>query len=84
MLKVGRDFVLKPKRRRMLYKDVPTQKGWADAFQYLPANYDLMLLKIQDRPGQTVGGWCFGTKWEGARINKADVITEWKRVKTVD
>jgi hypothetical protein len=78
MLKVGKNYIEVPKRRRMTYKDIPYDHGWADAEQYLPANYDLMVLKVKGKP--ILYGWCFGTKWEGAKIERYDEILKWKRV----
>lgn len=78
-LKVKRDLfegAIKP--RYWTYKDVKyDEDGWADANKYLPADYDLVYLKIEDQP--CVCGWSAGNSWDGLQVKKEDKVLFWKR-----
>jgi hypothetical protein len=66
------------KRRKFTYKDVLyDSKDWADASKFLPADYDMMIIRVKDKP--TITGWCMGSKWEGFRLKDGDEVTQWKR-----
>lgn len=79
MLKVGRDKIFdnnKGKERKLNYKDIPYDpEGWVDADKYLPADFDLMLLKTDKN---TLKGWSTGIKWDGLRIAEQKILY-WKR-----
>lgn len=51
--------------------------GWVDAKKYMPADYELCLLKIKDK--KTQPGWASGLKWDGLRIKEEDEVLYWKR-----
>ncbi len=81
MMKVGKDVIYdhkKRKKRSFLYDDVEYDNDkWADATKYLPADYDLMYLKIEGR-WRPLTGWSVGKKWDGLDINSNFKITHWK------
>lgn len=65
-------------KRLLTYKKVPCVKGeWVDANKYLPNDFDLLLLKIKDKP--IISGWCVGKKWDGLKYKRGDIVTHWKR-----
>lgn len=66
------------KPRRMEYLDVEyDQNGWADPSKFLPADCDLMCLKLQN--GKQVNGWLVGDRWEGLKKKKTDRVVAWRR-----
>ena len=76
--KVGERFFDGKNKRTFLYKDVIyDENGWVDARRFLPADYDLLYLKIKDKPRRI--GWSVGTKWDGLKIKKEDEILEWNK-----
>lgn len=50
-------------------------EGWVDSMVYLPANYDLVLMRTNVR---TIAGWWNGMAWEGLHLRPADKIVCWK------
>jgi len=81
MFKVGKDVIYdhkKRKKRNFLYDDVIYDNDqWADAKKYLPADYDLLYLKIENHP-RILPGWSVGKKWDGLDIKQDYKITHWK------
>jgi hypothetical protein len=81
MLKVGKDFVFdkkKGKGRGFLYDDVQYDSDqWADAKKYLPADFDLLYLKIENHP-RIIPGWSIGKKWDGLDMQEKYIVTHWK------
>jgi hypothetical protein len=79
MMKVGRDYIkVGEKERKFAYRDIQFDPdGWADAKKFLPADYDLMFLKIKDKKSSC--GWSVGTKWDGLKLNQDDEILYWKK-----
>lgn len=76
MIKLGRDKTEEGKT--FTYRHLKTDPdGWVDAKKYLPADYDLMYLKIKDK--KSCSGWAVGTKWDGLHISSGDEILYWKR-----
>lgn len=63
------------------YKDVTEDyDGWVDAHQFLPLDFDLVLLKVPGRKPFT--GWVYQKKWDSGMVPKKvlkDVI-KWKRL----
>lgn len=51
--------------------------GWADANDYKPIPYDIVILKT--RNGKMFPGWWGKTVWQGARLRKDHEIIKWKR-----
>lgn len=86
MKKVGRDVLINKKTkktRKFSYKDVEyDNEKWADAEKYLPADFDLVFLKIKDLP--IISGWMNGNNWEGLRIHSDDQVLYWKKRKEND
>lgn len=77
MKKVGK-YVFKETDKVLSYKTVVSDiDGWVDAKKYLPVDYDLMYLKIKDKP--TAHGWIVGRKWDGLKIKPEDEILYWKK-----
>lgn len=78
MMKVGKDMIQgKTNLRKTDYRDVKyNENGWADARKFLPADYDLMLLVLEN--GQRVNGWSAGENWEGLKIKPHDKVLLWK------
>lgn len=61
------------------YKDVQSEfDGWIDVKKYLPADYDLCLLKTASR---ILHGWYALGSWDGLKLKDSDVILYWKRKK---
>ncbi len=54
-------------------------QGWADAKDYKPIPYDLVILKTKN--GKMFPGWWNKTVWQGARLKKDQEVTKWKRKK---
>lgn len=76
-LKVGDSQVLGTKGN-ILYKQIPCdQFGWIDANVCLPADYELMHLKVHGKKNTV--GWCVGRNWDGRVLESEDVVTHWKR-----
>lgn len=63
---------------RLTYKTVPKDiDGWVEAKDFLPADYDLVYLRIKNRKIRI--GWINGLKWDGAHVNPKDHILAWKK-----
>jgi hypothetical protein len=78
MNKVGRDYIDLSMKRKFSYRDIQSESdGWVDASRYLPADYDLMSLKIKGK--DILCGWSVGAKWDGLKIKKSDKILFWKK-----
>ena len=77
MIKEGVDKIGE-KPRKVTYKDVAYDKnGWALPDQYLPIDYDLLLVKIAGK--KSTSAWVCGKKWFGLRLDPSDVVVAWKR-----
>jgi hypothetical protein len=80
--KVGRDEIFDKKlrkHRKFMYRDVHFDPdGWVDASRYLPAEFDLVYLKISDVK-KTITGWIVGNSWDGLRIKPGEKVLYWKR-----
>lgn len=59
------------------YKQVLYLDGWADAQRYLPADYDLVLLKLDN--GRVRAGWSTGCGWDGLKLQPEERVLYWKR-----
>jgi len=79
MMKVGRDYIkVGEKERKFSYRDIQFDPdGWADAKKFLPADYDLMFLKVKDQ--KNTYGWSVGNAWEGLKLQSTNEILYWKR-----
>lgn len=76
MKKVGRDYFKDP--IRIQYRHVPLDEdGWVDAEKYLPADYDLVFMKLEKGP--TIAGWSYANGFEGLRLKPDDKVLFWKR-----
>jgi len=79
-VQVGKDYSKKKDGihiPKLTYAKVPNDgNGWVEAHKYLPANYDLVLMKIGDtyKPG-----WYQGNSWEGYKYEPGEEVTHWKR-----
>jgi hypothetical protein len=61
------------------YGDVKyNKKGWADVRRYLPAEYDLVKLRVKGKKDSN--GWSTGTGWDGFHITKDDVVLYWRLI----
>lgn len=60
------------------YSDIPTDpKGWVNDLKYLPINFDMMQLRVKEKP-RIFPGWWDGKRWSGLRLKDYTVI-QWKR-----
>lgn len=65
--------------RYVTYADIKYDlDGWVDSQKFLPADYDLVYLKIKDKP--TKFGWIVGKRWDGLRVLNEDEVLYWKRI----
>lgn len=87
MIKVGvpKSVELDKKGRSLTidyeYKDIDyDEDGWADAKKFMPADFDLCLLKIKDKKSRV--GWASGNYWDGLHVNSEDEVLYWKKQKT--
>jgi hypothetical protein len=71
------------KTRVYKYSDIPTNNGWIDPLIFLPIPFDLMHLKVKDKP-KPVSGWWNSCNWEGLRLKKEDIVEQWKRNQEYD
>lgn len=56
------------------------KNGWADAKKYLPADFDLVQMKVlRDGRERTYNGWINGEKWEAVRQRERDEVLFWKQ-----
>ena len=82
MMKVGKDIIVDKKTnkiRKLSYRDVEYGiDAWVDANKYLPADFELLYLKIDN---SIYCGWLNGTKWDGKMVNEKHKINYWKRHK---
>lgn len=85
MLQVGKSRIFKIMktgkqiRSYMTYSDVKTDyDGWADAEQYLPKEFDLVHLKLNN--GKHSKGWRSTTSWDGRKFDPGTVILSWKKM----
>lgn len=75
--KVG--FRYPPDNKKLTYARVETDAdGWVDINDYLPADYDLTFVKLDNRSG-TFSAWSTGTNWDGEKLSPDDTIVYWKR-----
>jgi hypothetical protein len=78
--KVGRLYVSRRKpyeKKKWRYQDCEMDYDkWVIASKYLPADYDLCLLRIGDK---ILPGWSIGTKWDGKQIDEDAPVTHWKK-----
>lgn len=86
-IQVGKTLIEKkgvPRRFICKYSDVPcTEDGWVTDLQYLPINYDMMLLSVDGRK-KPVPAWWTGDEWEGLRFKKEYQVNAWKRMPEYD
>jgi hypothetical protein len=60
------------------YKDVEyDEEGWADAKKFMPADFDLVFLKVNGK--KSISGWYAGYQWDSLNYNKIDKVLFWKR-----
>lgn len=52
--------------------------GWVKAEDYLPEDFDLVLLKIDNGIKK---GWWAGNKWDGLRYYEGEEVKFWKKTK---
>ena len=82
MMKVSKDFVFdekKGKPRKFAYRDVKYDPDkWADANKFLPADFDLVHMKVEGR-NKDVSGWIKDQDWEGANFRKEYKVLFWKK-----
>lgn len=79
MMKIGKDLIPgRNKRSPLSYKDVlHNPEEWIDANQYLPADYDLVDIKVKNRG--IISGWSVGREWDGLRLSETDEVLFWKK-----
>jgi len=79
MMKVGVDKIkIGEKKRKFSYCNVKYDRnGWADASKYLPADYDLLFLKMKD--GEIISGWSYGNKWDGLNLKVDHEVQYWMK-----
>ena len=76
MMKVGKDRV--PTTRAFTYKDVLyDDDGWADATKFLPGDFDLVNIKLEDNT--FLSAWYTGVGWDGLVIKRDNKVKAWKR-----
>ncbi len=64
--------------KNFLYNHVAVDEdGWADCNKYLPADYDLVLVKVEGKP--VMAGWISGVEWDGLKLQSNDKVKYWKR-----
>lgn len=51
--------------------------GWVDTEKFLPADYDLVYMKIEGQ--ESVMGWIRGNAWDGLKLKPTHKIRYWKR-----
>jgi len=62
-----------------LYSDVEyDQDGYADASKYLPADFDLVSMKIEGQ--KPLPGWSHGRSWDGLNLKPGSKIISWKKM----
>ena len=72
------DKTYKTNKKKISYKDVGYDcEGWADAKKFLPACYDLCILKTKTR---NLNGWHTGSIWDGSKIKSNEDVLCWKRI----
>lgn len=78
MKKIGKKYLLGEKNRMLSYRDtVEDEEGWVKAKDFLPPDYDLVLIKL--KPDKIVSGWHTGHYWEGLRLHPSQDVEYWKR-----
>lgn len=78
MIKVIINTGRKLKEKPTYYRDVKADiDGWVDAKVYLPADFDLVYMKIKGKP--TIVGWSVGKEWIGLRLKDDDEVLYWKK-----
>lgn len=76
--KVGAERKINGKSRRFTYSNVLYDAhGWADAEKFLPADYDLVMLKLEGN--KLRNGWSNGLSWDGLHLKKSEKVLMWKR-----
>lgn len=67
------------KKRLTRYDEVEYDDDeWVDASRYMPADFDMMNLKVRDRE-RIMPGWATGKKWDGLNIKPDYQVLYWKR-----
>lgn len=88
MIIIGKSLIkdkITKKNRPWKYSDIKEKENWienndwVETSHYLPIPFDLMELKVKDRP-KPLPGWHDGQKWQGLRIKKDYKVIQWKRV----
>ena len=49
---------------------------WSDVDDYLPAEYDLILIKTAE--GKIMKGWISHKTWDGMRLEENEIVKYWK------
>jgi len=84
MMKVGIDLIFdekKGKERKISYDDVECDGDeWVDASRYMPADFDIMNLKVKNRE-RIMPGWANGKKWDGLNLTPENLVLYWQRQK---
>ena len=81
MIKVGNLIfdTKKNEERKANYRDVKYDADkWVDATKFLPADFDLVYLKVFGRE-RDVAGWINGDKWDGLNFKPEYKVLQWKR-----
>lgn len=82
VMKVGVDLIFdakKGKKRKFSYFDIHYDADkWVDVSKFLPADFDLVNLKILNRQKE-VPAWANGDKWDGANFRHGYKVLHWKR-----
>jgi len=75
--KVDRMYEMGEKRRKFSYNDIPhSVLDWVDVSIYLPADFDLVELKLSDE--KIIRGWHTGHHWDGLRLKHGQEIKFWR------
>lgn len=78
MIKIVANTGRKTKEKEYFYRDVQYDiDGWADATKWLPADYDLVIMRLKNRP--TIVGWSVGKEWISLRLKDNDTVLQWRK-----
>lgn len=80
MMKIGRDKVLDKHGNEKISRYQDCEKdfdGWVKAKDFLPIEYDLVSLKLDD--GRIIKGWLSLNQFDGLKLKDNDKVIFWKK-----
>lgn len=67
--------------KKIKYTDVEFDDNWIDVKKYLPMDFDLVTLRIENHDNP-LKGWFTGQSWDGMKFKSGMNVIGWRREKS--